>query len=83
MRDYKITKPKSNTHYYVEVWDSYDKHHGAFFRTIDECSKYTYNIWANEVEPNKEMESLANAIWGCTKLDKELGLLKGNEDNLD
>jgi hypothetical protein len=29
------------------------------------------------------MDMLANAIWGCTKLDEELGLLKLNEDNLD
>jgi hypothetical protein len=29
------------------------------------------------------MESLTRAIWGCTKLDKKLGLLKDNRDNLD
>ena len=43
-----------------------------------------YQTWENEVDKrNPEMELLANAIWGCTKLDQKLGLLKGNEDNLD
>jgi len=41
-----------------------------------------YSETNNKFYSDKE-ELLANAIWGCTKLDKELGLLKGNEDNLD
>jgi len=83
MRDYSITKKKGNTHYYVTVVDSFDQNYGAFFRTTDECDKYVYKVWNEEVETSKEMKSLANAIWGCTKLDNKLGLLKGNEDYLD
>tara|TARA_R100001443_G_scaffold32475_1_gene46604 strand:+ start:343 stop:600 length:258 start_codon:yes stop_codon:yes gene_type:complete len=84
LRDYNITKYKNNTHYTVNVTDSFGQEHTNFFRTIEECNKYVYEVWENEVDKrNPEMESLANAIWGCTKLDKKLGLLKGNRDNLD
>ena len=59
---------------------------GPIFETEQECINWIYYIWENEKPPltrEEEMESLANAIWGCTKLDEELGLLKGNRDNLD
>ncbi len=84
-RNYKIEKlHPSNTHYSVRVTDSFGQEHGSFFKTVRECSKYVLDVWENEVDKrDPEMESLANAIWGCVKLDKELGLLKGNRDNLD
>ena len=83
-RDYSITKYKGNTHYTVNVTDSFGQKHGNFFRTTEECNKYVHEVWENEVDKrNPEMELLANAIWGCTKLDKKLGRLKGNRDNLD
>ena len=84
-RNYKIQKlHPSNTHYSVRVTDSYGQEHGSFFKTTEECDNYAYEIWENEVNDyNKNMELLANAIWGCTKLDEELGLIKGNRDNLD
>ena len=84
MRSYNIIKYKNNTHFTVNVVDSYGQEYTNFFRTEEECNKYVYGVWSNEVDNrDKAMESLANAIWGCTKLDKELGLLKGNRDNLD
>ena len=56
-------------------------------KEIDQkLDQWIYYIFDNEKKPltkEQQMESLANAIWGCTKLDKELGLLKGNEDKLD
>ena len=59
----------------ILFWNSNDE---------EECVLYVYQTWENEVDKrNPQEELLANAIWGCTKLDKELGLLKGNEDNLD
>ena len=84
-RDYKIEKlHPSNTHYSVRVIDSYGQEYGRFYKTIKECSEYIYEVWENEVNNyDKRMESLTNAIWGCIKLDEELGLLKGNRDNLD
>jgi len=83
-RNYNITKYKGNTHYTVNVTDSFGQEHTNFFRTEDNCVLYVYQIWENEVDKrNPEMELLANAIWGCTKLDKKLGRLKGNRDNLD
>ena len=83
-RNYNITKYKGNTHYTVNVTDSFGQEHTNFFRTEDNCILYVYQVWENEVDKrNPEMELLANAIWGCTKLDKKLGLLKDNRDNLD
>jgi hypothetical protein len=84
MRKYNIHKYPNNTHYTVTVTDSYGQEHRAFFRTTEECDKYVYEVWENEVDNSDEaMESLANAVFGCIKLDKKLGLLKGNRDNLD
>ena len=37
----------------------------------------------NTEERLKTHKLLEDAIYGCTKLDEELGLLKGNRDNLD
>ena len=37
MRDYSITKYKGNTHYTVNVTDSYGQKHGSFFKTVKEC----------------------------------------------
>ena len=83
-RNYNITKYKGNTHYTVNVTDSFGQEHTNFFKTEEECVLYVYQTWENEVDKrNPEMELLANAIWGCTKLDKKLGRLKGNRDNLD
>ena len=83
-RNYNITKYKGNTHYTVNVTDSFGQEHTNFFKTEEECVLYVYQTWENEVDKrNPKMELLANAIWGCTKLDKKLGRLKGNRDNLD
>ena len=83
-RNYNITKYKGNPHYTVNVTDSFGQEHTNFFKTEEECVLYVYQTWENEVDKrNPEMELLANAIWGCTKLDKKLGRLKGNRDNLD
>ena len=85
MRDYSITKKKGEW-YSAEVTDRFGSKFQNYFETELECEEWIYYIFDNEKEPltkEEQMESLANAIWGCTKLDQELGLLKGNEDNLD
>ena len=85
MRDYSITK-KKNEQYDTQVTDKYGITHQNYFETQLKAEEWIYYIFDNEKEPltqEEQMESLANAIWGCTKLDEELGLLKGNADNLD
>ena len=84
MRDFKISR-KEGEWYNVEVTDSYGNEYQNYFEHAHEANDWIYYIWENEdwYENTDEMELLNNAIWGCTKLDKELGLLKGNEDNLD
>jgi len=85
MREYKITH-KYGEMYNAEVTDSYGVDHQNWFETSSEANDWIYYIWSIEKPPltkDQEMDMLANAIWGCTKLDNKLGLLRGNQDNLD
>ena len=85
MKDFKITR-KEGEWYKANVTDSYGVEHINFFEHAYEANEWIMYVWEKESPPltnDQEMDMLANAIWGCTKLDKELGLLKGNEDNLD
>ena len=77
MRDYNIKKYKGNTHYSVNVIDSYGREKGNFFRTLDECYEFVYDVWSNEVpKTDKELqeELLNSAISNCIKLDETNGL---------
>ena len=80
-RDYNITKYKNNTHYTVNVTDSFGKEHTSFFQTRQECGEYVYEVWTNEVE--QEVCLLDRAISNCVELDKRSGILKENSDGLD
>ena len=85
MRNYSITK-SGNELFNVVVVDSFGVDHQNYFETQKESEEWVYYIFENEKPPltkDQEMDMLATAIWGCTKLDQELGLLKGNQDNLD
>ena len=84
-RDFSITRKKGEW-YYAQVEDSYGNTYDNYFEYAHEANDWIYYIWENEKPPltqKEETDLLANAIWGCVKLDKELGLLKGNRDNLD
>ena len=73
MRDYNIKKYKGNTHYSVNVTDSYGREKSNFFRTLDECYEYVYDVWSNEVpKTDKELqeELLSSAIANCIEIDK-------------
>ena len=74
MRDYNIKKYKGNTHYSVNVIDSYGREKGSFFRTLDECYEYVYEVWENEVpKTEKELkeELLHRAIVNCINLENK------------
>jgi len=77
MRDYNITKYKGNTHYTVNVTDSYGQEHTSFFRTRQECGEYVYEVWTNEVKQPEDL--LSKAIANCVKLD----INRGVEPKLD
>ena len=83
-RDFSITRKKGEW-YYAQVEDSYGNTYDNYFEYAHEANDWIYYIWENEdwYENTNEADLLANAIWGCTKLDKKLGLLKGNRDGLD
>ena len=67
-RDYNITKYKNNTHYTVNVTDSFGKEHTGFFQTRQECGEYVYEVWTNEVKQPEDL--LSKAITNCIYLDK-------------
>ena len=77
MRNYNITKYKGNTHYIVNVTDSFGQEHTSFCKTVKECGKYIIDIWENEVKKPEDL--LGKAIAECVKLDEE----KGKEPLLD
>ena len=72
MRDYSIKKYKGNTHYSVNVTDSYGREKGSFFKTEGECHKFIYEVW-NEEQPltDKEIQQnlLNSAISNCIEID--------------
>ena len=73
MRNYNIKKFKGNTHYSVRVVDTYGREKGNFFRTLDECYEFVYDVWSNEVpKTDKELqeELLSSAIHNCIQIDK-------------
>ena len=72
MRDYSITKYKGNTHYSVNVTDSYGRQKGSFFTTEQECHKYIYEVWENELpktEKELQEELLHRAVVNCINLE--------------
>ena len=75
MRDFNITKYKGNTHYTVNVTDSFGQEHTNFFKTEDNCVLYVYQVWENEVDKrNSKQELLGRAIKNCIELDIERGV---------
>ena len=80
-RNYNITKYKNNTHYTVNVTDSFGQEHTSFFETVKECGKYIIDIWENEVKKPEDL--LSKAITNCIEIDKRSGILKENSDGLD
>ena len=74
MRDYNIKKYEGNTHYSVNVTDSYGREKGSFFVTLDECYGYVYDVWSNEVpktEKELQEELLSRAIVECINLENK------------
>ena len=74
MRDYNIKKYEGNTHYSVDVTDSYGREKGSFFKTLDECYEYVYDAWSDEVpKTDKELqeELLNRAIVECINLENK------------
>ena len=77
MRSYNIIKYKNNTHFTVNVVDSFGQEHSNFFRKNSECHKFAYEVWENEVK--KPVDLLANAIAECVEID----IKRGVEPSLD
>ena len=60
-RDYNITKYKNNTHYTVNVTDSYGRQKGNFFKELQDCYDFIYSVWEQEIPlTDKEIDSKLN-----------------------
>ena len=80
-RKYEITP--DGEWFKVEVSDEYNNSTTVYEKNVIQASIFI-NKWFEETEEREEKHQLlANAIYGCTKIEEELGLLKGNRDNLD
>ena len=80
-RNYNITP--DGEWFKVEVSDEYGFNTTVFEKNVIQASLYITKWWESAKERQKSHKLLEDAIYGCTKLDEELGLLKGNRDNLD
>ena len=80
-RNYKITP--STYGFKVEVSDEYGNNTTVYEKNVIQASLFIIKWWENSEERQKSHKLLEDAIYGCTKLDEELGLLKDNRDNLD
>ena len=82
-RKITIDKHQGNTHWSVEVEDSYGETHTNYFETERQCREHVYYTWENEVDPafleHSSDELLSNAIAECVRKDEERGV----EPNLD
>ena len=77
-RKYKITR--NGEWFKVQVWNEYGHYNCVYEKDMFDASKHIIDWWEGG---NKSHKLLEDAIYGCTKLDEELGLIKGNRDNLD
>tara|TARA_R100001530_G_C4241585_1_gene135419 strand:+ start:335 stop:673 length:339 start_codon:yes stop_codon:yes gene_type:complete len=84
-RNFSITRKGKDEMYHAKVTDSYGNNYDNWFEDAHKANDWIYYIWDNEDKfvHQDSMKLLEDAIWGCTKLDEKLGLLKGNRDNLD
>jgi len=67
----------------VEVSDENGFDTTVYEKNVIQASLFIIKWWENTEERQKSHKLLEDAIYGCTKLDEELGLLKSNRDNLD
>jgi len=80
-RNYSITP--SGEWFKVEVSDEYNNNTVVYEKNVIQASLFITKWWEDTEKREEKHQLLANAIYGCTKLDEELGLLKDNRDNLD
>ena len=80
-RNFNITR--EDRWFKVEVFDENGFNTTVYEKNVIQASLFITKWWESTEERLKTHKLLEDAIYGCTKLDEELGLLKGNRDNLD
>tara|TARA_R100000544_G_C2216669_1_gene54980 strand:+ start:477 stop:752 length:276 start_codon:yes stop_codon:yes gene_type:complete len=77
-----IDKYQGNTHYSVNVMDSFgQKHYLGCYLLPPVVDKEAQEIWDNEVK--REVSPLSKAIKECIEIDRKAGITSGNRDGLD
>ena len=79
----EITRDTNNGWYKVEMRDMYDNYCCVYEPSVSMAMNYAEN-WIAEAEKRYKANQLhAKAVMEMAKLDRELGILKGNYDGLD
>ena len=78
MRSYNIIKYKNNTHFTVNVVDSYGNKYQNYFEHANEANDWVYYIWEKEEWFNSvdSQELLYQAIQDCKQIDESNNLNK-------
>ena len=80
-RNFNITR--EDKWFKVEVFDDNGFNTTVYEEDMTKANRFIIDWWESAEERLKSHKLLEDAIYGCTKLDEELGLIKGNRDNLD
>ena len=78
-----ITRDTSNGWYKVEMRDMYDDYCCVYEQSVSMAMNYAENWFAEAEERYKANQIHAKAVHEMAKLDRELGIVKGNYDGLD
>ena len=79
----EITRDTYNGWYKVEMRDMYDDYCCVFEPSVSMAMNYAENWFAEAEKRYKANQLHAKAVMEMAKLDRELGILKGNYDGLD
>ena len=80
---YQLTITKVNNSYSVEMRDYYSNYCCVYEQSVSMAMNYAENWFAEAEERYKANQLHAKAVMEMAKLDRELGIVKGNYDGLD
>ena len=78
-----LTITKVNNSYSVEMRDYYSNYCCVYEPTVEAAMEYAKQWFAEADKRYQENQIHAKAVMEMAKLDRELGILKGNYDGLD
>ena len=79
----EITRDTNNGWYKVEMRDMYNNYCCVYEPSVEKAMEYAKQWFAEADKRYQENQIHAKAVMEMAKLDRELGILKGNYDGLD